>query len=94
MKDHLRQPCVLTELCKLFEDDPILAGPSIGKCHHQIEILILVAQEAFQLVLGLLPFPQNVASVFGNHTLRILESVFGFFRIILVLVFGMSGVKM
>ena len=78
MKDHLRQPCVLTELCKLFEDDPILAGPSIGKCHNQIEVLILVAKEAFQLVLGLLPFPQNVC---------------GFFYIILVLVFVMSGVK-
>ena len=25
VKDHLRQPCVLTELCKLFEDDPILS---------------------------------------------------------------------
>ena len=64
MKHHLRQPCVLTELCKLFEDDPILAGPSIGKCHNQIEVLILVAKEAFQLVLGLLPFPQNVSQCF------------------------------
>ena len=36
----------------------------------------------------------HLASVFGSHTLRMLESVFGFFRIILVLVFGMSGVKM
>ncbi len=43
---------------------PILAGPSIGKCHNQIEVLILVAQEAFQLVLGLLPFPQNVGQRF------------------------------
>ena len=64
MKDHLRQPCVLTELCKLFVDDPILAGPSIWKCHHQIEVLIFVAQEAFQLVLGLLPFPQDVSQCF------------------------------
>ena len=64
MKDHLRQPCVLTELCKLFEDDPILAGASIGKCHDQIEVLILVAQEAFQLVLVLLPFPQDVGKRF------------------------------
>ena len=56
--------CVLTELCKFFEDDPILAGPSIGKCHNQIEVLILVAKEAFQLVLGLLPFPQNVSQCF------------------------------
>ena len=47
MKDHLRQPCVLTEFCKLFEDDPILAGLSIGKCHDQIEVLILVTQKAF-----------------------------------------------
>ena len=93
MKDHLRQPCVLTELCKLFEDDSILTGPSIGKCHHQIEVLILVAQKAFQLVLGLLPFPQNVGKRFRQPH-RILESVFGFFRTILVLVFGMSGVKM
>ena len=30
MKDHLRQPCILTELCKLFEDDPILAGATIA----------------------------------------------------------------
>ena len=64
MKDHLRQSCVLTELCKLFEDDPILAGPSIGKCYNQIEVLILVTQEAFQLVLGLLPFPQDVSQRF------------------------------
>ena len=64
MKDHLRQPCVLTELCKLFEDDTILARPSIGKRHNQIEVLILVAQETFQLVLGLLPFPQNVGQRF------------------------------
>ena len=63
-KDHLRQPCVLTELCKLFEDDTILAGAAIGKCHNQIEVLILVAQETFQLVLGLLPFPQNVGQRF------------------------------
>ena len=61
MKDHLRQPCILTELCKFFEDDTILTGPAIGKGHNQIEVLILVAQEAFQLVLGLLPFPQNVS---------------------------------
>ena len=66
MKDHLRQPCVLTELCKLFENDPILTGPSIGKCHHQIEVLILVAKEAFQLVLGLLPFQQNVGQSLGQ----------------------------
>ena len=68
MKDHLRQPCVLTELCKLFEDDSILAGASIGKCHNQIEVLILVAQEAFQLVLGLLPFPQDVGKRFSAAT--------------------------
>ena len=47
MKDHLRQPCVLTEFCKLFEDDPILARAAIGKCHDQIEVLILVTQKAF-----------------------------------------------
>lgn len=94
MKDHLRQPCVLTELCKLFEDDPILAGPSIGKCHHQIEVLILVTQEAFQLVLGLLPFPQNVGQRFRQPHLTDTGVGFRLFKIILVLVFGMSGVKM
>lgn len=94
MKDHLRQPCVLTELCKLFEDDPILAGPSIGKCHHQIEVLILVAQETFQLVLGFLPLPQNVGQRFRQPHLTDAGIGFRLFRIILVLVFGISGVKM
>ena len=94
MEDHLRQPCVLTELCKLFEDDPILAGPSIGKCHNQIEVLILVAQEAFQLVLGLLPFPQDVGQRFRQPHLTDAGVGFRLFKIILVLVFGMSGVKM
>ena len=94
MKDHLWQPCVLTEFCKLLEDDPIFAGQSIGKCHHQIEVLILVDKEAFQLVLGLLPFPQNISQCFWQPHLTDTGIDFRLFRTILVLVFGMSGVKM
>ena len=66
VKNNLRQPCVLTELCKLFEDDSILAGPSIGKCHYQIEVLILVTEQCPQLVLRGFPFSQDVSQSLGQ----------------------------
>ena len=93
MENHLWQPCFLTELRKLLQDDPVLAGAAIGQGNYQIELLIFVSQEASQLVLRSFPFPEDIGQRLRQPHLSGTGISLGFFRIILVLVLGISGVK-
>ena len=66
MKDHPGQPCLLPQLLKLLQDDAVLAGSAVGQRHYQVIILILVTEKAPQLILGFLPFPQDVGQRLGQ----------------------------
>ena len=79
-EDHLQRPCVLTNFANSLRMIRSSPGASIGKCHDQIEVLILVAQEAFPTRPGTFPILMNIGKRFRDHTLRILESVSSFFK--------------
>ena len=64
MKDYPGQPCFFTELCKLLQDDTVLARPSVGESDNQVKVLILVSQEAPDFILCLLPLAQNIGEGF------------------------------
>ena len=66
VKDHFWKPCFLPQLLKRLQDDTVLTGAAIGQCHHQIVVLILVAEQRPQLVLRGFPFPQDVSQGLGQ----------------------------
>lgn len=80
MKDHSGQSRFFTELRKFFQNDTVLTGAAIGQRHNKIEVLIFVPQKASQLVLGLLPFPQNIGKRFRQPHLADTEISLWFFQ--------------
>ena len=66
VKDHFGQASGLPQLVKLLRDHTLLALPPIGQCHHQIVVLILVAEQRTQLVLRGFLFSQDMSQSLGQ----------------------------